>query len=91
MKNAYTKLSLIVLAMFIAVACTSKKYDLENINTEITLGGEGIVAPIGYIDTLTLHPELAQILLVAVLLGGSGTFRRAGCSKKTAFTVYSFE
>ena len=38
MKNTYKKLSLMALAMLLAVACTSKKYDLENINTEITLG-----------------------------------------------------
>ncbi|MBR2333260.1 MAG: hypothetical protein IKA60_02895, partial [Rikenellaceae bacterium] len=54
MKNTYKKLSLMALAMLLAVACTSKKYDLENINTEITLGGAGIVAPIGHIAPLTL-------------------------------------
>lgn len=59
MRKLYTTLSLLALTAFGAVSCVAD-YDLENINTEITLGGDGLTAPLGYIEKVTLDSLLKE-------------------------------
>lgn len=56
----YPILGMATAVAMLASSCVTNEYDLNNINTEVTVGGDGLELPIGYIDTLTIDSLLSS-------------------------------
>lgn len=61
MKKIYPILGMAGAVAILASSCVTNEYDLNNINTEIQVGGELIELPLGHIDTLTVDSLLQYL------------------------------
>lgn len=55
-----TALGILMAAVFINVSCVNQEYDLSDINTEMTVGGETIAFPLGSTEELKLGKLLSS-------------------------------
>ena len=62
MKKLYPILGMATTLAILASSCVTNEYDLNNINTEVTIGSDVIELPIGHIDTLTVDSILNSFL-----------------------------
>jgi len=79
MKKFDYYLLIAVSAIFAAAlsSCVNEEYDVKDINTEVTLGSEGIALPLGSTKQLTLKNLLSSMDedMLQVLEGGAYAFR----------------
>ena len=79
MKKINCFLVIAVSAVFAASlsSCVNEEYDVEEINTEVTLGAEGLTLPLGTTKQLTLKNLLSGMNedILQVLDGGAYAFR----------------
>ena len=61
MKKIYPILGMAGALAILASSCVTNEYDLNNINTEMQIGGDIIELPIGHIDTLTVDSLLKKL------------------------------
>lgn len=54
-------LGILMAAVFISVSCVNQEYDLSNVNTEMTIGGETIAFPLGSTEELKLGKMLDSL------------------------------
>ena len=60
-----------------ALSCTNKEYDLNNINTEMTVFGDGFSIYAGHIDTLTVDSLLNMLNMDMDMLNKASKFLKS--------------
>ncbi len=91
MKNLYKAFGCVVLASLSVVSCTTDKYNLEDVNTDITLAEKGLVLPIGYIEPITLDSLTKKLNIEDVVQKDDNGDLRVGLDSSLTFTVEAID
>lgn len=91
MKKIYPILGMAGAIAILASSCVTNEYDLNNINTEVQVGGDIIELPIGHIDTLTVDSLLQHLGEIEFLKTESNGDLKIKFDSSMSYTIPAIE